>query len=122
MAGVPEIRTFRRMTLAFGLCLLAFCFAMEAKLVPYSAAHGSESDIAAAKAWPADLPQVVAHGIQGLNRIHTPALVLFVASFASASFEKAEVLRGSNLLCSRLSVFSAAYFSPHLFFRPPPVR
>lgn len=53
MAGVPTSWSFRRTALALGLRILAFGFAMEAKLACYCPAGGSGSDIVAAKARPA---------------------------------------------------------------------
>ena len=122
MGGVPTSRTFRRTALALGLCLLAFGFAMEAKLACYSPAGGSGSDIVAAKARPNDLPEVVAHGVPALDPVRSQILVGFLAALTVSFLWKADALPGRNIVYGCLSVSSAAYFSPYLFFRPPPVR
>jgi hypothetical protein len=122
MAGVPTSRSFRRTVLALGLCLLSFGFAMEAKLACYSPAAAPGSDIVAAKARPADLPEVVAHGVHAPDPVHSQMLVVFLAALTAASSWKADTLLGRKIVDGRLPVSSAAYFSPYLFFRPPPVR
>jgi hypothetical protein len=122
MAGVPTSRTFRRTALALGLCLLAFGFAMEAKLACYSPAGGSGSDIAAAKARPADLPEVVSHGVHAPDPAHSEVLVVFLATLTAPSLRKADSLLVHSSVNNHASVPAAAYFSPYLFFRPPPIR
>lgn len=122
MAGVSASRTFKRTALALGLCLLAFCFAMEAKLAWYSPGGGSVNDIAAAKAHPADLPEVVAHGVPAPGPFLPRIQFVLLAVLATAYLGKSDVLPGRNIEYNHLSVSSAAYFSPSLFYRPPPVR
>ena len=122
MAAAHPSRTFRRTVLALGLCLLAFGFAMEAKLACYSPTGVSGSDIAAAKARPADLPQVVSHGVHAPDPGRSQVLVVFLAALAAPSLRKADSWLVRNSVYNHLSVSSAAYFSPSLFFRPPPGR
>jgi len=122
MAGVPTSRAFRRTALALGLCLLAFGFAMEAKLACYSSAGGSGSDIVAAKARPVDLPEVVSHGVHLPGPVYSRMLVVLLAALTSPSLSKVDFLRIHDSVYNCLSVSFAAYFSPNLFFRPPPVR
>lgn len=122
MAGVPTFRSIRRTVLALGLCLLAFGFAMEAKLACYSPAGGSGSAIAAAKARPADLPEVVSRGIRTPGPVQFQMLVFVLTALTAASLWTANALPGRNAAYSRLSVSSAANFSPNHFFRPPPIR
>jgi hypothetical protein len=95
---------------------------MEAKLAWYSAADGSGCDIVAAKARPADLPEVVARGVRPRDPVNSQMLIVFLAALSAASLWKADALAGRNIVYSRLSVSSAAYFSPNLFFRSPPDR
>ena|ERR1035438_10486268 len=121
MAGASGSRTFRRTALALGLCFLAFSFAMEAKLACYSPASGSGSDIVAAKARPADLPEIISHGVHAPDPAHSEMLVVFLAPLTATSLRKADSLLVRNSVYNHLSVSSAAYFSPSLFFRPPPV-
>ena len=122
MAGSSASRNFRRIALACGLCLLAFGFAMEAKTAWYSAAGGSGSEIASAKARPADLPEVVAHGVPAPDPVHPQVFFVFLAALTAASLWKADVLSERRFVHSDLAISSAAYFSSNLFFRPPPVR
>jgi hypothetical protein len=122
MAEVSTSRTFRRTALALGLCLLAFGFAMEAKLACYSPTGGSGIDIVAAKARPADLPEVVTHGVPAPDPVRSQLTVIFLSALATEPLWKAHTLLGRSIVYNRLSVSSAAYFSPNLFFRPPPVR
>lgn len=122
MKGVSASRTFMRTALALGLCLLAFGFAMEAKLACYGPDGGSGRDIVAAKALPADQPEVVSRGFDAPNPVHSQGLLVFLAALTAASLWKANALLVRSNVYSRLSVISTAYFSPSLFFRPPPVR
>jgi hypothetical protein len=122
MTGVPNSRNFRRTALALGLCLLAFGFAMEAKLAWYCPAGGSASDIAAAKARPADLPVVVSRGVSAPIPVHPQMLFAILAALTAASICKANALQAGYPAYARPSVSTAAYFSSSLFFRPPPVR
>src|ERR1035441_8487219 len=115
MAGSSASRNFRRIALACGLCLLAFGFAMEAKTAWYSAAGGSGSEIASAKARPADLPEVVAHGVPAPDPVHPQVFFVFLAALTAASLWKADVLPGRNIMHNDLAVSSAAYFWPNLF-------
>jgi hypothetical protein len=104
------------------LCLLAFGFAMEAKLACYSSAGGPGCDIVAAKARPADLPEVVLRGVYAPNSADSQMLLVFLAALTAASLWKANALLERIVVYSHLSVSCAAYFSPALFFRPPPIR
>jgi hypothetical protein len=122
MVWLPTSRSFRRTVLALGLCLLAFGFAMEAKLACYAPAGGSGSAIVAAKARPADLPEVVSRGVRTSGPVQSQMLVVVLAALTAASLWTANALPGRNAAHSRLSVSSSANFSPHLFFRPPPIR
>jgi len=121
MAGRPASRTFRRTMLAFGLCLLVFVFAIEAKTAWFNPAGASGSEIAAAKARPADLPSLVAHGVPVPDPVHPQIFFIFLTVLTAASLWKADALPGHSIKYSRLTVSSAAYFSPKLFFRPPPI-
>jgi hypothetical protein len=111
---------FRRTALVCGLCLLALSFAMEAKMAWYGPSAGLGSGISAAKAWPADMPRVVNYGVPTPDPVHPriPFAVLAVFTFVSIAgadhWERQDPLRG------RVPVVAKAYFSPFLFFRPPP--
>lgn len=122
MTGVSASRNLRRTALAVGLCLLAFGFAMEAKLAWFNPAGGSGSEIAAAKARPADLPEVVAHGVPATDPVHPGECFVFLTALTAAFLWNADALPGRNFSRSDFAVSSASYFSSNLFFRPPPVR
>ena len=122
MAGVRASRTFWRTALALGLCLLAFGFAMEAKTAWYNAVGGSGTEIAAAKARPADLPELVVHGVPATDPVHPQVFFVFLAALTAASLWKPDVLPERRFVHSDVAVSSAAFFSSNLFFRPPPVR
>jgi hypothetical protein len=122
MARISASRNFKRTALAVGLCVLAFVFAMEAKMAWYSTAGGSGTEIAAAKARAADLPEVVAHGIPAPDPVHPQVFFVFLAALTAASLWKPDVLSGRRFVHSDLAISSVAYFSSNLFFRPPPVR
>jgi hypothetical protein len=95
---------------------------MEAKLACYSPAGGSGSDIVAAKARPADLPEVVSHGVHAPDPFYPRIQFVLLSVLATADLGKADVLPRHNIVYNQRSVSSAAYFSPNLFFRPPPIR
>ncbi len=97
-------------------------FAIEAKTACFNPGGGSSTEIAAAKARPADLPQVVAHGVPTPDSVQPRIFSVFLATLTAASLWKTDVLPERNLVHRDLAVYSAAYFSPNLFFRPPPVR
>lgn len=122
MAGASAARNFTRTALAVGLCFLAFGFAMEAKMAWFNRVGGLGCEIAAAKARPADLPAVVAHGAPAPDPGHPQILFVFLAACSAAFSWKPDALPGRKNLHNDLAVSSAAYFSPNLFFRPPPVR
>jgi hypothetical protein len=103
--------------LAFGLCLLAVMFALEAKTAWYGPATGPRADVQSQKALPADLPTVVSHGVSALGSTALPMILMLVAAVAGV---EAGFLRGIDVDFNRVPVFAAPYFSPGLFFRPPP--
>ncbi len=121
MAVVSAFRAVTRTAFAIGLCILAFSFAMEAKLVLYSLADGSETDIAAARAFPADLPEAEASSVPAPDPVHPKTPFAIVPAWTAGSLCKADGWLGGNVPCTHLSVVSARCFSPNHFFRPPPV-
>jgi hypothetical protein len=111
---------FRR-ALALGLCLLAIVFAVEAKTAWFGPAGGPGSEVAAAKALPADLPRVIEHGVTIPQAV--PPLISF-AQMAALS----PLLSSGSILSPRresapgpASPSLAAFLSPQFFFRPPPI-
>jgi len=108
----------KRNTLALGLCLLAALFAVEAKTAWYRPANGPGSDIQSQKARPVDLPALLSHGTTLPPAALQPVLV-FLASVAAIAWTGtafvSEVDPGFHI-----AVCASPYFSPGLFFRPPP--
>ena len=110
---------FKRYAYAFCLCLLAALFALEAKMAWYSSPTGPLSGIQSEKARPADLPPLVSQGSSVLEQGPSP---FFLILFAALAFTT-----GLSIYIRRLAliffpdpVLAAPYFSPGLFFRPPP--
>lgn len=117
------VPTLGRVLLACSLCLLAFAFAMEAKMAWYAPALSSTRDISAAKAWPADVP-AVAHERASAHPVPQDSTLPWICAFAAVLTAAAIAVAGaseSRLLARHpLSVSSRPHFSPLLFFRPPP--
>ena len=110
----------RRNTLALGLCLLAVLFSLEAKTTRYGPANGPTGEVQSQKARPADLPAVVSHGPSTLPPDTFPLALIFLTSFATIAWTGASFLPGVDLDFNPITVSAASYFSPGLFFRPPP--
>lgn len=115
-------RTIGRILLASALCVLTFAFAMEAKMAWYGPGAGLKSEITAAKAMPADMPRVMAHGLATPEPV-APQTYFFVLSF----FIAAILLRAGffyRLPMAPIAVEDVrhSFFSPFQFFRPPPVH
>ena len=107
-----------RTTFAFGLCLLAFVFAVEAKTAWYGPAAGPGSAVRAAKALPADMPRVIEHGIPVPDPIHPQMPFALLAALSMLSLPMDRPLRNA---ASRGDFrFFPAAISPQVFFRPPP--
>lgn len=111
---------FHRTALVCGLCLLALAFAMEAKMAWYGARVDLGGGISAAKAWPADMPRVVDHGIPSPNPIHPRISFAVLAAFSILSAAGAERWKRPAAAHRPVRAASKTYFTPLLFFRPPP--
>jgi hypothetical protein len=108
-----------RLIFALGLCILAFSFAMEAKLAWYGSEDGPVLSVSAAKALPADIPSLVQHGASS-SAPNSPIIpffffLLFVATHLFANLP--QQLRRAYF--HRLPAF-AFCFSPQMYLRPPP--
>jgi hypothetical protein len=111
----------RRTTLALGLCLLAFLFAIEAKTAWYGPAVGFCSSVRAAKAQPVTTPEVVEHGAPAPDPAHPDASFAALAPIAVAlSLLCFSAQARNEIVLSRLPQFPAAGFSFSNRFRPPP--
>ena len=111
-------RATRRVTFALGLCLLAFIFAVEAKTAWYGPANGPGVVVQAAKAWPADLPRVIDHGVPVSQSL--PQMFSFAVLAALKPERSAPSLRTPRHESGAGSVL-ASHLAPPLYFRPPPV-
>jgi len=111
---------FRRVPLAFALCLLAFLFALEAKTAMYGPENGPGSDVRAAKALPAVTPKLVKYRILSPDPLHPHAAFATLSSATAVVPQAAHLPHRTGVLRDHLSLFTAAYLSPPHFFRPPP--
>jgi hypothetical protein len=112
----------RRILLACGLCLLAILFAVEAKTAWFGPVVGPGSAVRAAKALPADMPKLIEQGILVADPVH-PQIPFALLTVAMIVLETNALIRAfRDVRRDYPSAFSAPCFSPHLFFRPPPVR
>jgi hypothetical protein len=119
MSLFPSFR-MRRNTLGFGLCLLAALFALEAKIAWYGPANGPGVDIRSQKALPADLPSVVSQESRSQPSFAFPVAFLLLTSIGAFAWMGTDFLPGIDVDCNHVPISSAPYFSPALFFRPPP--
>jgi hypothetical protein len=110
----------RRRMLALVLCLLAVLFAVEAKTAWYGPTTVPGSDIQSQKARPADLPAVVSHGVSNSPWITFALALIFLASAGAIASLVAGSFPGAKADSSHIPVSAEHYFSPGLFFRPPP--
>ena len=110
----------RRTPFALGLCLLAFLFAVEAKTAWYGPVTGPGDPVRAEKALPADAPKVDELGVPAPSFTHPQIAFAALVAIADALLPGTLASAIDEALHSRPPVFSAAYFSPPNFFRPPP--
>jgi hypothetical protein len=110
---------FFRKLLTCGLCMLAVVFAIEAKTAWYGPATAPGSAVQFAKALPADLPQVVSHGIPTPDPFHPAIPFLVIATFLLSVGPENRMMR--KALRGARTPQMASFFIPQLFFRPPPI-
>ena len=111
---------YRRNTLALGLCLLSVLFALEAKTAWFGPIKGPGGEVQSQKALPANLPALVSHGVSKLPSVKFQLALIFLASVAAIAWTDANFLPGVGIDFKHMPVSAAPYFSPALFFRPPP--
>jgi len=118
MAAASPKHAIRREFFALILCLLAVIFSIEAKTAWYMPLHTLGSEVQAAKALPADVPQVIPHGFPGQIPpfFLLPFTVLF--AFADRYFRRPALLRSTQE--DDRSPSSSSAFSRN-YLRPPPV-
>jgi hypothetical protein len=112
--------TWRRVVLACSLSLLAFAFAMEAKMAWYGPKSESTQEISATKALPADFPRLADHGSLATQPVVPVSPLVWVAIFAAMATSVSMIAEARQLARIPVSVRSRSHFSPLLFFRPPP--
>lgn len=117
-ASPAAFRATRRVTLALGLCLLAFVFAVEAKTAWYGPPNGPGVVVQAAKAWPADLLRVIDHGVSVSSSV--PQLLSFAVLAALKPERSASNLRVPRNESGAGTVQASHLTLPH-YFRPPPI-
>ncbi len=117
-ASPALFRATRRVMFALGLCLLAVVFAVEAKTAWFGPANGPGYDVRAAKAWPADLPRLIDHGVPVANSVPPPLSFAVLAVLKPRSF--AGKVYPSQDKPGPAGSLSAARLSPQYYFRPPP--
>lgn len=123
MSGPPAASLpIRRSALALMLCVLAFLFAYEAKLAWYSPARDIYGQVSAAKALPADVPALVAHGTLAPDHMQIQVAFSAFAILVAFTLAASEVLPGRQLSSSRPSFFIPLYLLPPIDSRPPPAR
>lgn len=86
----------------------------------YGPSADLEPGISAAKAMPADLPRVVNHGVPTPDPVHPRIPFALLAAFTFVSIAGADRSERHDPLRGCVPVAAKAYFSPILFFRPPP--
>jgi len=105
--------------LALILCLLAVTFAVEAKLAWYLPPHTRGIEVQAAKALPADTPQLIPHGLPDHNPMFPllPLALLMALAIGCSSV----AVSYYNAATFDRSPLSESSFSPLHLFRPPPI-
>ena len=96
-------------------------FAMEAKLALYSPHRGFGSVIRAAKALPEEIPSLVPHGALAPDPIHPLIPFAFLFEFATGLTMAVNIRLKMQAAQKNLPAIPSSFFSPHSFFRPPPV-
>jgi hypothetical protein len=123
MSAFPAAsRPSRHTLIAILLCFLAFSFAMEAKMAWYGPAEGPGSDVRAAKAMPADTPELVFHGVPAPDPLYPQFPAILMVEFAFVLLAGIAAFARRRTLGDHSPVPATHHFYPGVFFRPPPVR
>jgi len=112
--------SYRRAPLAFGLCLLAFLFAIEAKTAWYGPAAGFGGSVRAAKAQPVTSPEVVEHGVPAPDPARPHVAFALLPEITTAMFAGFPARAPGKVLPGQHLRFLVAGFSFASLFRPPP--
>lgn len=112
--------SFRRVPLAFALCLLAFLFAVEAKTAMYGPENGLGSVVRAAKALPAVTPELLKHRIPSPDPLHSHTAFASLLLATAITPQEAHLPQRTKVSRNHLLLLTATFLSPSHFFRPPP--
>lgn len=85
----------------------------------YGPPAGLGSDVRAAKAMPADTPEVVFRSVSAPDPVH-PQLPAFVAALAVVLVAGVVVSKAWETAGELSRACASRYFFPQVFFRPPP--
>lgn len=117
---ISALPALGRVLLACSLALLAFAFAMEAKVAWYGPIQAR--DASAAKAMPADTLALTAERGYVDHPVTVEATTFWLQSFAVVLLSAAASPLMPFAMHGLVPVSSRPHFSPLLFFRPPPAR
>jgi hypothetical protein len=121
MSGCLAARPpFKREVLAFGLCILAFVFAFEAKLAWYSPPGDPGIQISAAKALRADSPSMISHDNSAPGRDRAQGAVFMHAMLTAVFTATGRVSPKRIASSAEPSVLLSIAPVPTVDFRPPP--
>jgi hypothetical protein len=120
VSGDFSKRWTSRTLIALVLCFLAVTFAVEAKMAWYLPPHTMGSQVQAAKALPADMRQIILHGLPDHHPIF-PFLPLTLLLAAMVGCWPVSVPY-CGISTQARSPLSTSSFSLSNFLRPPPVR
>ncbi len=100
------------------LCLLAITFAIEAKVAGYLPPNTLGNEVHAAKALPADVPQVILHGLSDHNPLYPlPPFSMLLAVLIGSCIA---AVHYCGVSLDDYPSPSRSGFSPEKFSRPPP--
>jgi hypothetical protein len=123
MQAFPAVsRPLRQTAIAMLLCLLAFSFAMEARMARYAPSEGFGSDAHSLRVMAPDARDLT----PGENSSSAPESLAFLCVFLTAIAVEVilapERRRWNAIRREALRISPKHYFSPQIAFRPPPVR
>jgi hypothetical protein len=115
-------RPLRQTAIAMLLCLLAFSFAMEARMARYAPSEGYGSDVHASRVIAPDARDLT----PGENSSSAPEGLAFLCVFLTAIAAACDLAKESRpwvtIRREALRISPKHYFSPQIAFRPPPAR
>jgi hypothetical protein len=119
---MPLQPNLQRTLLTLGLCMLAFLFAFEAKLLWYGPPGNPSVQISAAKALRADSPALISHGMPAPDGVHERLAIAALAVLAAFSIAASDASPNRHPSSAEPLVLLSGYLVPSIDFRPPPAR